>query len=39
LLSAARERLDDAVVRAEVQAPVLSGVIRRLLDALAHIGI
>ena len=39
VLAAARERLDDAVVRAEMQAPLLTGVIRRLLDALAQIGI
>jgi hypothetical protein len=39
VLASARERLDEAVVRAEVQAPVLTGVIRRLLDALAQIGI
>jgi hypothetical protein len=39
VLTAARERLDEAVVGAEVRAPLLTGVIRRLLDALAQIGI
>jgi hypothetical protein len=39
LLTAARERLDEAIAGAEVRAPVLTGVIRRLLDALAQIGI
>jgi hypothetical protein len=34
-----RERLERAVVRAEAQAPVAVGLARRLLDALANLGI
>jgi hypothetical protein len=38
-LSAARDRLRDAAVRAEVAAPVATGIVRRLIDALASLGI
>jgi hypothetical protein len=34
-----RERLERAAVRAEAQAPTAVGVARRLLDALANLGI
>jgi len=39
LLSDARDRMERAIIAAEVQAPVATGVARRLLDALANIGI
>ena len=39
VLTAARDRLEEAVVRAEAAAPVTAGVFRRLLDALANIGV
>ena len=39
VLAAARDRLEEAVLRAESQAPVTAGVFRRLLDALANIGV
>jgi hypothetical protein len=39
LLDAARERLEKAVARAEAKAPVATGVARRLIDALANLGI
>ncbi len=39
VLNAARERLEEAVVGAESRAPVVAGVARRLLDALANLGI
>ena len=38
-LAQARDRLTEAVARAEAQAPVATGVARRLLDALANLGI
>ena len=38
-LTAARERLREAAVRAEVAAPVATGIARRLIDALANLGI
>jgi hypothetical protein len=38
-LSAARDRLRDAAVRAEVAAPGATGIVRRLLDTLANLGI
>lgn len=38
-LRAARERLEAAVVEAEAEAPVASGVLLRIIDALANIGI
>ena len=39
LLAAAKARLEDAAARAEVNAPVATGVARRLIDALARLGI
>ena len=39
VLSAARDGLEEAVVRVEAEAPMTAGVFRRLLDALANIGI
>jgi len=39
LLAAARSRLDTAAVRAETQAPLATGVVRRLMEALADLGI
>ncbi len=39
VLAAARDRLEEAVLRAESEAPVAAGVFRRLLDALANIGL
>lgn len=39
LISAARERLEQAAARAEAEAPVATGVARQLIDALASIGI
>jgi hypothetical protein len=39
LLSAAKKRLERAALRAEAQAPVATGVARRLLDVLADLGI
>lgn len=39
LLAAARERLEQAAVRAEAQAPLATGLARRLLEALANLGI
>jgi hypothetical protein len=38
-LTAARDRLRAAAVRAEVQAPVATGIVRRLIDTLANLGI
>jgi hypothetical protein len=39
ILSRARERLEEAVVKTEARSPFISGVARRLLDALANLGI
>jgi hypothetical protein len=39
LLSAAKKRFEQAALRAEAQAPVATGVARRLLDTLANLGI
>jgi hypothetical protein len=39
VLAAARDRLEEAVIGAEVRAPVVTGVVRRLLDALSNLGI
>lgn len=39
LLSAAKQRLEQAALRAETQAPVATGIARRLLEALADLGI
>ena len=38
-LSAARDRLEESVLAAEAQSPFLAGIARRLLDALANLGI
>ncbi len=38
-LTAARDRLRDAAVRAEVEAPAATGIVRRLMDMLANLGI
>lgn len=39
LLTAAKERLEEAATRAETEAPVATGIARRLVDALAGLGI
>ncbi|HVS37043.1 MAG TPA: hypothetical protein VMS17_15895 [Gemmataceae bacterium] len=39
ILADARDRLEEAVLRAESAAPVTAGAFRRLLDALANIGL
>jgi hypothetical protein len=39
VLAAARNRLQDAAVQAEARSPVVVGLVHRLLDALANIGI
>jgi hypothetical protein len=39
VLAAARDRLEEAVIGLEARAPVLTGVVRRFLDALATLGI
>jgi tRNA C32,U32 (ribose-2'-O)-methylase TrmJ len=39
LLTAAKERLGQAVVSIETQAPMATGLVRRLLEALANLGI
>jgi hypothetical protein len=39
LLSAAKQRLEQAAVRAEAKAPVAAGVVRRILETLADLGI
>jgi hypothetical protein len=39
LLAAARDRVEQAILGVESQSPLLAGVARRLLDALANIGI
>jgi Domain of unknown function (DUF4404) len=39
LLSAAKQQLEQAALRAEAQAPVATGIARRLLDTLADLGI
>jgi len=38
-LTGLRNRLDNALERAEVEAPVIAGVVRRFVDALANMGI
>jgi hypothetical protein len=38
-IAAARDRLEQAVLATEAQAPTTAGLARRLLDALANIGI
>jgi hypothetical protein len=39
VLASARDGLEEAVVRVESEAPVTAGAFRRLLDALANIGL
>jgi hypothetical protein len=39
LLSAAKQRLEQAALRAEGTAPMATGVVRRILDVLADLGI
>jgi hypothetical protein len=39
VVTAARDRLDEAVERAEVRAPLAVGVARRLIETLAGLGI
>jgi hypothetical protein len=39
VLAAARDRLEGAVIGAEARAPLVAGVVRRLLDALSNLGI
>jgi hypothetical protein len=39
LLASARDRLEQAILSAEAQSPLSAGLARRLLDALANIGI
>ena len=39
LLAAAKERLQDAVLRAEADAPLATGLARRIIEALANLGI
>ena len=39
ILSAARDRLEDAAIRAETDAPLATGVARRLIDLLTNLGI
>ncbi len=38
-LAAAKERLRDAALRAETEAPLTAGIVERLLDTLANLGI
>lgn len=39
LLASAKDRLEEAAARAEAEAPVATGLARRLVDALAGLGI
>jgi hypothetical protein len=39
VLAAASKRLEDAALRFEAEAPNVSGVLRRIIDALANLGI
>jgi hypothetical protein len=39
LLATAKERLEEAALRAEAEAPVATGIVWRLLDTLANLGI
>jgi hypothetical protein len=39
VLAAARDGLEEAIIRVEAEAPVTAGAFRRLLDALANIGL
>jgi len=38
-LAGARRRLEEAAVKAEAEAPVATGIVRRLIDTLANLGI
>lgn len=38
-LASARRRLEAAALRTESEAPVVTGIVRRLIDALANVGI
>jgi len=38
-LSSAKHRLEEAAVRLEAEAPQATGIVRRLIDALANLGI
>jgi hypothetical protein len=39
LITAAKERLEEAATRAEAEAPVATGLARRLIDTLSNLGI
>jgi hypothetical protein len=39
LLAAAKDRLEEAATRAEAEAPVATGLARRLIETLANLGI
>lgn len=39
VLATAKERLQSAAARAEVEAPLAAGLVRRVIDALANLGI
>lgn len=39
LLAAAKHKLEESAMRAEEAAPVATGVVRRLIDTLANLGI
>jgi hypothetical protein len=39
LLEAAKMRLEDAALRAQAEAPVAAGIVRRLIETLANLGI
>jgi len=38
-LATAKKRLEEAAIRVEAEAPVATGIVRRLIDALANLGI
>jgi Domain of unknown function (DUF4404) len=39
LLASAGKRLEETAVRAEAEAPLATGIVRRLIDTLANLGI
>jgi hypothetical protein len=39
LLQTAKDRLEDAAMRAETEAPLVTGLVERLIETLANIGI
>jgi hypothetical protein len=39
LLSTARERIEEAAIRVETEAPLATGILRRIVDVLSNIGI